>query len=252
MRDKYQKTYKRTFMITENSVIGEIVARDIKAAVVFESVGIDYCCRGNRMLSEVCKEQSLEIQPIMDKLLATNTESSTEIDFNSWPLERLVDHVEQVHHHFVRTEIPLLQQRIDRICTVHGSRHPELLEVNKLFNETAAELTQHMVKEERMLFPHIKALESATSKNEKIEKAPFGTVSNPIEMMMQEHTNEGDRFVRIAELTNNYTPPADACNTYKVTFQTLKEFEQDLHRHIHLENNILFPKAVELEKKMDS
>ena len=95
-------------------------------------------------------------------------------------------------------------------------------------------------------------LEAAAYKNEKIEKAPFGTVSNPIEMMMQEHKDEGDRFVKIAELTNNFTPPADACNTYKVTFQTLKEFEQDLHRHIHLENNILFPKAVELEKKMDA
>ncbi len=241
-------------MITENSIIGEIVAQDIKAAVVFESVGIDYCCRGNRKLSEVCKEQSLDIKPIMEKLLAASSDKdpSSEIDFNSWPLERLADHVEKTHHEFVRNEIPLLKQRIDRICTVHGERHPELFEVNNLFTQTAEELSHHMVKEERMLFPHIKALEAAAYKNEKIEKAPFGTVSNPIEMMMQEHKDEGDRFVKIAELTNNFTPPADACNTYKVTFQTLKEFEQDLHRHIHLENNILFPKAVELEKKMDA
>lgn len=241
-------------MITENSYIGEIVAKDIKAAVVFESVGIDYCCRGNRILSEVCQEQSLDIKPIMEKLqaISSDVDPSSGIDFNSWSLERLADHVEQTHHNFVRSEIPLLQQRIDRICTVHGARHPELLEVNKLFNETAEELSQHMVKEERMLFPHIKALETASNKNEKLETPAFGTVSNPIEMMMKEHTDEGDRFVKIAELTNNFTPPADACNTYKVTFQTLKEFEQDLHRHIHLENNILFPKAIKLEKALES
>lgn len=241
-------------MITESSYIGEIVAKDIKAAVIFESVGIDYCCRGNRTLSDVCKEQSLEIKLIMEKLQPANSaldQSSNEIDFNSWTLERLANHIEQIHHQFVRSEIPLLQQRIDRICSVHGARHPELLEINKLFKQTTTELMQHMAKEEQMLFPHIKALETAANKNEKIEKPPFGSVSNPIEMMMQEHTNEGDRFVKIAELTNNFTPPADACNTYKVTFQTLKEFEQDLHRHIHLENNILFPKAVNLEKKME-
>ncbi|MBP9838375.1 MAG: iron-sulfur cluster repair di-iron protein [Proteobacteria bacterium] len=240
-------------MITENSYIGEIVARDIKTAVVFESVGIDYCCRGNRTLFDVCKEQSLEIKSILEKLLAINStvdSTSNVIDYNSWPLTRLVDHIVHTHHKFVRSEIPLLQQRIDRICTVHGEHHPELFEVNKLFNQTANELLQHMVKEERMLFPQIKALEVAANNNEKANKPLFGSVTNPIEMMMQEHTNEGDRFVKIAKLTNNYIPPVDACNTYKVTFQTLKEFEQDLHRHIHLENNILFPKAERIEKEL--
>ena len=131
---------------------------------------------------------------------------------------------------------------------MHGVNHTELFEVNELFKGCAGELAQHMKKEELMLFPFIKKMVKASNDHLFIQEPSFGTVNNPIAMMMEEHEAEGDRFVKIASLTNNYTPPADACNTYRVTFAMLEEFEQDLHKHIHLENNILFPRAVALEK----
>lgn len=131
---------------------------------------------------------------------------------------------------------------------MHGAKHPELLLINELFKGCAGELAQHMKKEELILFPFIKKLVHATLSDELIELPHFETIQNPIAMMMHEHDAEGVRFRKIAELSNNYTPPADGCNTYKVTFAMLEEFEQDLHKHIHLENNILFPKAAKLEK----
>ena len=132
----------------------------------------------------------------------------------------------------------MLLQFLDKLCRVHGERHPELFEINRIFNESARDLESHFKKEEGVLFPFIESL------------VPFGTVENPIAMMMHEHSTEGERFEEIVKLTNNYTPPADACNTYKVTYQMLQEFETDLNRHIHLENNILFPKAIALEKQL--
>ncbi len=131
---------------------------------------------------------------------------------------------------------------------MHGGRHPELAEVAQLFNQTAGELTVHMKKEEFILFPFIRKMVTQKAAGEPLSAPPFGTVQNPIAMMHQEHDAEGERFQKIASLTNNYTVPADACNTYSVTFAMLKEFENDLHLHIHLENNILFPKAIEMEK----
>ena len=139
---------------------------------------------------------------------------------------------------------------LDKLCKVHGERHPELFEINKLFNETAQELSAHLKKEELILFPFIKKMANAKRKGSTIEAPAFGTVENPVHMMEHEHTAEGDRFARIAELTNHYTPPADACNTYRVTYAMLEEFENDLHTHIHIENNILFPKSIQLEKEL--
>ena len=135
------------------------------------------------------------------------------------------------------------------MCKVHGQSHPELFEINELFKGCAGELALHMKKEELILFPFIKKMESAIRTGQTIEQPHFGTVENPIAMMQDEHVIEGERFVKIAELTNNYTPPSDACNTYRVTFSMLQEFEQDLHKHIHLENNILFPRAIEMQKR---
>lgn len=241
------------FMITENSYIGEIVAKDVRAAIVFESVGIDYCCNGNRTIAQACLDKSLDPQPVIDKLLEIDSKSSPlsdKDDYNTWSLDQLVDHIEQRHHKYVVREIPLLIQRLDRVCQVHGSRHPELLEINELFSVSAKEFLQHMQKEESMLFPYIKNLVATSDKNEHVTKPSFGSVSAPIAMMMEEHSSEGERFEAIANLTDDYTPPADACTTYRVTFETLKAFEQDLHIHIHLENNILFPKAIELEDRL--
>jgi regulator of cell morphogenesis and NO signaling len=150
----------------------------------------------------------------------------------------------------VEEKTPTLLQFLDKLCKVHGNAHPELFEIHDLFKGCAGELAQHMKKEEFILFPFIKRLVKAVANNEAIEMPPFGTVDNPIAMMKHEHDAEGERFRRIVALTDNYTPPADACNTYKVTFAMLQEFEQDLHKHIHLENNILFPKAQQLENTL--
>ncbi|WP_369764888.1 iron-sulfur cluster repair di-iron protein [Flavobacterium sp. WC2429] len=233
----------------DKKTIGEYVALDFRTAALFSKYGIDFCCKGNRSIEEVCEKKDITPEDLFNQIteiLATKNENS--IDFKSWPLDLLADYIEKTHHRYVEEKIPVLLQFLDKLCKVHGATHPELFEINELFIGCAGELTQHMKKEELILFPFIKKMVKATLTDELIEQPHFGTVNNPIAMMMAEHEAEGDRFVKIAALTNNYTPPSDACNTYKVTFSMLNEFEQDLHKHIHLENNILFTKAVALEK----
>ncbi|SDZ97416.1 regulator of cell morphogenesis and NO signaling [Flavobacterium gillisiae] len=234
----------------EKITIGEYVAKDFRTAALFSKYGIDFCCKGNRTVEEVCEKKAVQpadLQIEIDAIL--NTKSDSGIDFNAWPLDLLADYIEKTHHRYVEEKTPTLIQFLDKLCKVHGASHPELFEINELFKGCAGELAQHMKKEELMLFPFIKKMVTASISDELIAQPHFGTVKNPIAMMMAEHEAEGDRFAKIVELTNNYTPPADACNTYKVTFAMLQEFEQDLHKHIHLENNILFPKAVALEKE---
>lgn len=155
------------------------------------------------------------------------------------------------HHRYVEGSIPVLKQYLNKLCKVHGKQHPELFDITEHFNKTAGELSAHMKKEELVLFPWIRKMVKAEQQDKPLDRPHFGTVKNPIAMMMQDHENEGERFSQIAELSNDYTPPADACNTYRVTFSLLKEFEEDLHNHIHLENNILFPKAEALELKLN-
>jgi regulator of cell morphogenesis and NO signaling len=162
-------------------------------------------------------------------------------------MDLLADYIEKKHHRYVEHKIPELKSYLSKVAKVHGERHPELLEIEALFTAAAHELLSHMRKEELILFPFVRNMTS----NSDFQQPPFGTVVNPIEMMKQEHDTEGERFRKISALSNQYTPPLDACTTYKVAFALLKEFEEDLHFHIHLENNILFPKAIETEKKMN-
>lgn len=235
--------------LIEKNTIGEYVAQDFRTAAVFTKYGIDFCCRGNRSLTEVCAKNELKEADLLQELntvLASKNDSG--IDFKSWPLDLLTDYIEKTHHRYVVEKTPVLLQFLDKLCRVHGSNHPELFEINELFTGSTQELALHMKKEEQILFPFIREMIVATKTHETIDQPHFGTVNNPIAMMMDEHDNEGVRYRKIAALTNNYTPPEDACNTYKVTFSMLEEFEQDLHKHIHLENNILFPKVKALEK----
>ena len=148
--------------------------------------------------------------------------------------------------------IPEIKLYLNKICKVHGEKHPELLEIQKLFNESAGDLTKHMKKEELILFPFIKKIATAKKEQTELAKPPFGSIENPINMMHHEHDDEGERFRKIAALSNNYTPPNDACNSYKVAFSLLKDFEEDLHKHIHLENNILFKRAIETEQTLNN
>lgn len=229
--------------------IGEIVADDYRTAVVFESFGIDFCCKGNKTMDEVCESKNISINVLHQELEKAKANETNPIsDYKSWPLDLLTDYIEKRHHRYVEDKTPLLKQYLDKICTVHGNNHSELFEIKELFNQSAGELAAHMKKEELILFPFVRKLTHTRRENQASPQPSFGTIQNPINMMMHEHDTEGEIFRQIAKLSNNYTAPSDACNTYKATFALLKEFETDLHLHIHLENNILFPKSIEMEK----
>ncbi|MBW1656367.1 iron-sulfur cluster repair di-iron protein [Flavobacterium quisquiliarum] len=233
----------------KEKTIGSFVAEDFRTAAVFSKYRIDFCCKGNRTVNEVCEKQNIDADTLLENILqVAQSENNGSIDFNSWPLDLLVDYIEKTHHRYVEEKTNVLIPFLDKLCKVHGANHPELFRINELFIGCAGELAQHMKKEELVLFPFVKRMVKTKESDGILHQPSFGTVSNPIAMMMHEHDNEGERFREIAALTNNYTPPADACTTYRVTFSMLKEFEQDLHKHIHLENNILFPKAEVLEK----
>ena len=237
--------------IQENQIIGELVAKDYRTASVFKKYGIDFCCQGNRTIGEACEKKNIDSESVvndLDALIQSRGESS--IDYKSWPVDFLADYIEKKHHRYVQEKTAEIIPYLDKICRVHGAHHPELFEINEHFNATAGELAKHMKKEELILFPIVRKLAKAKEEGSKMVAPPFGSIQNPINAMMDEHSTEGDRFRKIEELSNNYTPPQDACNTYGVTLGLLKEFEQDLHLHIHLENNILFPKAIELEKEL--
>ncbi|OUL63272.1 iron-sulfur cluster repair di-iron protein [Flavobacterium sp. AJR] len=234
----------------QNKTIGTFVAEDFRTAAVFSKYKIDFCCKGNRTIDEVCAKQEIDSKVLLKKIKeALSAEDTNAIDFNSWPLDLLADYIEKTHHRYVEDKSIIIMQFLNKLCSVHGGNHPELFKINQLFIECAGELAQHMKKEELMLFPFIKKMVKAKETDEALVQPPFGTVSNPIAMMMHEHDAEGERFREIASLTNDYQAPSDGCTTYKVTYAMLKEFEENLHTHIHLENNILFPKAMILEKE---
>tara|TARA_R110000868_G_scaffold60556_2_gene184805 strand:+ start:13132 stop:13860 length:729 start_codon:yes stop_codon:yes gene_type:complete len=231
--------------------IGEIVAKDYRTAAVFKTFGIDFCCNGKRSIEQACEQKKIDTSKIYTALeaIANSTNKGTQ-DYKTWPLDVLALHIEKTHHAYVEAQIPVLLQYLDKINRVHGERHPELEEVNTLFKASAGELTMHMKKEELILFPYIRKMVTAKKHNEVLTIPAFGTVQNPIQNMMHEHDNEGNRFRKIEEITNGYQPPKDACATYTVAFSLLKEFQDDLHLHIHLENNILFPRAEVLEMEL--
>jgi regulator of cell morphogenesis and NO signaling len=233
--------------IHTDHTIGEIVAADYRTATVFKAHGIDFCCKGGRSVSEVCESKNLDPQVLLEEVrqAAASTEQPG-ADYHHWPLDLLADYVEKKHHRYVATKSPELVQYLDKLCKVHGERHPELFDIRDEFAHVASELAAHMQKEEMILFPFVRKLAT----EQQPARPMFGTVQNPIDMMMHEHTVEGERLARIAELSNQYTPPADGCTTYRVAFAMLKEFEDDLHLHIHLENNIMFPRAIEREKQI--
>lgn len=238
--------------ITRESIIGSLVAEDYRAAAVFEGEGIDFCCNGNRTIETACDEHGIPSERLINSLEMALTaplrKDEVVSDYKSWPLDLLADFIEKKHHRYVVAQMPVIQAFLEKIIRAHGDRHPELAEIKSLFDATAGELAAHMKKEELMLFPFIRKMVQAKQAGNNEVAAPFGTVQNPIRMMMQEHDTEGGRLRRIKELSKEYTVPADGCNTYRAAFANLQAFEDDLHLHIHLENNILFPKSIELEQ----
>lgn len=234
-----------------NYTVGSLVAANFKAASVFQKFGIDFCCRGNMTIEEACSVKNIDPEQVEKEVFAVlNSGEQGAIDFNSWPIDLLADYIEKTHHRYVTEKIPELNLFLAKICRVHGERHPELFEIYKHFMDSSEELSMHMKKEENVLFPYIRKMVESVRQQRDLEQPHFRTVQNPIAMMMGEHEVEGDRFREISELSNSYNPPADACTTYRVAFQMLQDYERDLHTHIHLENNILFPKSVEFEQTM--
>ncbi|GGW66560.1 regulator of cell morphogenesis and NO signaling [Winogradskyella epiphytica] len=240
-----------TLQMNSQKEIGQYVADDFRTAAIFSKYKIDFCCNGNRTVEEACKKKGIDSSQVLEELhQVINSKTGESIDYKSWPIDLLAEYIEKKHHRYVEEKTPVLRQFLDKLCKVHGERHPELFKIKDLFYASTGELASHMKKEELILFPFVKRMVKAKLANSPVQSPQFGTVENPIAMMMEEHDNEGQRFREIAELTDNYTPPSDACNTYKVTYAMLDEFEKDLHLHIHLENNILFPEAIKLEKQI--
>ena len=227
--------------------IGEYVAKDYRTAAIFKKHKIDFCCNGNITIEDACIKKGIDSQLLIEELESILHSANEQfIDYASWPLDLLIEYIEKKHHRYVEERLPILRQFLDKLCRVHGEHYPELLKINTLFTASASELASHMKKEELILFPYVKKMVN----NTKIESPQFNSIKSPVSMMMQEHDHEGERFRQIAGLTNNYTPPENACNTFKATYALLEEFEKDLHLHIHLENNILFPKAIKLEQQI--
>ena len=234
---------------TQAMTLGEIVTADFRAAAVLERYGLDFCCRGTRTLEQSCRDAGIPAGDVLERLGAIENSPSPETPaFNEWPLPVLVDYIVTTHHAYVRDALPVLLEHARKIAKVHGGRHPELVRVARLVEQIDAEMTSHMMKEEHILFPYIVELASAAERGAPAPRAPFGTVDNPLRMMEAEHESAGEATFEIRQLTNGYTVPADGCATYTVCLRELDAFEKDLHAHVHLENNILFPKASALER----
>jgi regulator of cell morphogenesis and NO signaling len=236
----------------KDRTVADLVSENIKTAKVFKKHGIDFCCGGGVSVAKACEKNQIDLAIIENELLLINKELSNKVDYNSWDLDVLIDHIIKTHHSYVEESTPLIIQYSDKVASVHGDEHPEVIEINKLFHQVADELIPHLKKEELMLFPYVNRLVDAKAGRTTVPSAPFGSVNNPIQVMNIEHEGAGDVFKEIAKLSNNYTPPEGACNTFKALYDALDEFEQDLHLHIHLENNIVFPKASELEKSLNA
>ncbi|GEO05043.1 hypothetical protein AAE02nite_27070 [Adhaeribacter aerolatus] len=237
----------------EGETIGELVTKDYRKAEIFKKYGLDFCCGGKKSVARACAEKGINPVLVEQELNAlTETPVARTQNFNAWDLSFLADYIENTHHTYVRESLPALSEYTTKIARVHGERHPELIEIARHFVAIAAELNAHMPKEERVLFPYIRRLNEADKSGATLVKPGFGSIQNPINMMEMEHEAAGSSLEAIRELSNNYTVPADGCTTYRLAFAKLQEFESDLHQHIHLENNILFPKAIELEQKVFS
>lgn len=235
----------------KSRTVADLVTENIKTAHIFKKYGIDFCCGGGVTIQKACEKAGIDQQLLINDLMGIEASTSRATNYNQWELDFLTDHIINVHHAYVEENIPLLLQYSERVAKIHGHHYTELLEIKHLLRTVVGELSAHMKKEELILFPFIKRLVKAKREGSEVPQAPFGSVDNPIQMMEIEHEDAGEIFRRIAELTDNYTPPQAACNTYRAFFAKLDEFEQDLHQHVHLENNILFPKALQLEKELN-
>lgn len=233
--------------------IGEIVTKDYRKAQVFKRYGIDFCCGGKKTIKEVCDKKGIDAAAVTKALESiANDTSSSENDYTKWDIGFLTDYIINTHHQYVKENTPFIVELANKVAKVHGDQHPEVLEVARLFNQVAEDLTLHLSKEEKVLFPFIKELALVQREGGKLPESAFGNVSNPIHVMESEHEQAGELLHTIREITNDFTLPENACNSYTILYKKLDEYENDLHKHVHLENNILFPKALLAEKELQT
>lgn len=227
-----------------HQTLGSIVADRPYTARVFEALGLDYCCGGSQSLAEACRAQGLEVGDVERRLAeaAPATPDAT-TDWARESLSDLIEHILHTHHAYTREAIERLRPLMEKVHGVHSARHPELTPLRQVLDALGHDLEGHLMKEERILFPYILGLEQVGSAVE----ACFGTVASPIQVMRAEHDEAGDMLRHMRKLTDGYSLPEGACASYRALYQALEELELDLHRHIHLENNILFPRAIQLE-----
>ncbi len=227
--------------------VRELAVETPNATRVFEKFGIDYCCGGKQSLDQACSNAGLQVDEVLKALEAAASSATESAAAPADSLAELASYIVRKHHTFTREEIARLKALLDKVCSAHGTKHPELLTIQDLFGELSQELTMHLMKEENVLFPYIVRMEEAIREQEGFRPPPFGTVQNPICMMTQEHDAAGEALRKIREASGDFNAPADACVSYRTLYEALEGFEADLHRHIHLENNVLFPRAIEME-----
>ncbi len=236
---------------TSTTRVGDIAAANPGAKKVLEEAGVDYCCGGAKSLHEACMHSSVSAQEILRRLQENSQQvGPEEANWTSARLADLTKHIVEKHHKYVRGTIPRVSALLAKVKAKHGANHPELAKIEAEFLGVGQEMYAHMQKEEQILFPYIERLERAEEGKEEIEPPFFQTVRNPVHMMMQEHDTAGEALQAMRTLSGGYKVPADACESYREVYRSLQEFEADMHTHVHLENNILFPRAVELEAKI--
>jgi regulator of cell morphogenesis and NO signaling len=237
--------------VTTEKTVKELALENPAATRVFEKLGIDYCCGGDKSLEQACRQANLAIDQVLNLLQAAEPATratSTGRDWQTASLSDLIAHITTTHHAYTRTEIARLGPLFDKVCSVHGKNHPELLQVQAAFQGLAQELTMHLMKEEMVLFPYVVKMEQSVIQREPALPPPFGTVRHPISMMKHEHDSAGNALRAMRLASGGYAPPPDACVSFQTLYKALADFEADLHQHIHLENNILFPRAIAMEQ----
>jgi regulator of cell morphogenesis and NO signaling len=233
--------------IQVEETVGAIVARRPALSRVFEKVGVDYCCGGKKTLGQACQEQGLDVQSLIAALEQDDDQcDDPPVDAASMSLSELADHIEQTHHAYLRCEFPRLETLTQKVASAHGTTDPRLYTVRETFLGLAQELSSHMMKEEQILFPFVRRLEAS----DEMPAFHCGSVANPIRQMELEHQEAGAALARLRELTDDYTPPDWACNTYRAMLDALAHLERDMHQHVHKEDNVLFPQAIAREDKL--
>lgn len=238
--------------LAKGETVGEIAAKDIRKAEVFKKYGIDFCCGGKKSLKKVCEEKGLDIEIVEAELENPIQPVAFANDYNRWEADFLADYIYNQHHLYYYNELPVLKELITKVAQHHGNTHPELKYIYSLFAQLVQELDTHFMREEKVVFPFIKALVQAkqTGNFEALNSQP--SLTEPIRLMEVDHDAAGEILAEIQKLSNNYTPPTEACNSYQFLFKKLRDLDEDLHQHIHLENNLLFPKALKLDKELRS